>query len=397
MLTATNCQSGDQADPAIEDPEAPAKRRRRPPLWAKLLIGFGIVILVISLGAFVTYNLALDKIDRTFHQNDLLPPEAAAPVDGHTIDGALNILLLGTDERPGLPGNRADSIIILHVNADHDGVYLLSIPRDTLASIPAYPKTNFPGGKSKINGAFEFGSRNGAGRIGGFELLATTVSNLTGIKFNGAAIINFGGFTSIVEVLGGVDMYVDQETMSFDHDTNGDEWHYPNKRMVYHVGYQHLAPWQALDYVRQREFLKNGDYDRQRHQQQFIKAVANQAISKGLTDPTKLGRLLDAAGEALTVDRHGIDLKDWIFTFKNLPVNDMTMLRTNGGDYASLDCPDGSSCQVLTPESLRMFEAAKNDTLTDFVKAHPTWIAGDDAIQASATPTRTPPATTRSN
>jgi LCP family protein required for cell wall assembly len=366
------------------------------PLWAKLLIAFGAVILVISLGAFATMSLVLRKIDSSIPQTDLLPPDAAVAVDGHAIEGAMNILLLGTDERPGLGGNRADSIIILHVTANHDGVYLLSIPRDTLATIPAYAKTNYKGGREKINAAFEYGSRNGVGRAGGFELLASTVSNLTGIKFNGAAIVNFAGFTSIVEALGGVRMCVDEETKSWDHDTNGNEWFAPNKRMVYHVGCQDLLPWQALDYVRQREFLPDSDYGRQRHQQQFIKAVAKASLSKGLTDPTKLGTLLDAAGQALTVDLHGVALKDWVFTFKGLPIDKMVMLRTNGGNFVNLQCPDGSSCQQLNAESLKMFEAAKNDTLDGFVTTHPTWIAGDNTIQAPATASGTPTAPTPS-
>ncbi len=385
MLTTTKHVPG-EADPTGRGRAgAPPASKRKSPLWAKLLIGFGVAVLAVSLGAYATVNLVLHKIDTSVDQEQLLPTAAAVAPEGRTIDGAMNILLLGTDERPGLPGIRSDSIIILHVNKNHDGLYLLSIPRDTLATIPPYPKTNYKGGRGKINSAFEYGSRNGVGRSGGFELLATTVSNLTGIRFNGAAIINFAGFTSIVEALGGVYMCVDEETMSWDHDTNGKEWFKPAKRMVYHVGCQDLLPWQALDYVRQREFLRDGDYGRQRHQQQFIKAVAKAAISKGMTNPTKLGKLLEAAGQALTVDLQGIDLKDWVFTIKGLPIDNMVMLRTNGGNFAKVACPDGLDCEQLTAESLKMFEAAKNDTLEGFVKSHPTWIAGDKTIQAPVT------------
>jgi len=45
---------------------------------------------------------------------------------------------------------------------------------------------------------------------------------------------------------------------------------------VYNQGCRHLQPWEALDYVRQRENLPLGDYDRQRHQQQFMDAVFKQ-------------------------------------------------------------------------------------------------------------------------
>jgi hypothetical protein len=55
----------------------------------------------------------------------------------------------------------------------------------------------------------------------------------------------------------------------------------------------------------------------------------------------------------------------------------MIMLRTNGGKYASLKCPDGSSCQTLTRPSLDMFAAAKADDLGTFIDGHPTWVAKD--------------------
>ena len=145
--------------------------------------------------------------------------------------------------------------------------------------------------------------------------------------------------------------------------------------MVYEVGCRHLLPWQALNYVRQRKSLDDGDYGRQRHQQQFIKAVAKAALSQGLTDPRKLDKVLTAAGKALTVDYQNGSLAEWVFLAKGLPLENMIMLEANGGKYASVDCPDGSSCQQLTPDSLKMYQAVKNDTLPAFIQAHPDWIA----------------------
>jgi len=277
---------------------------------------------------------------------------------------------------------------VLHINAAHDKAYLLSIPRDTLTPIPAFAKSKFTGSKGdKINSAFEFGSRNDQGRTGGFELLANTVSQLTGLKFDGGAIINFDGFTSIVTALGGVNMCIDERTTSWDHDTNGNELRPGHKAMVYEVACRKLVPWQALDYVRQRKSIPDGDYGRQRHQQQFIKAVAKDALTQGLTDPVKLNKLLGAAGQALTVDRGAGSLTDWLFVLKSFKVDEMTMLLTNGGQYASVTCPDGSSCQVLNNDSKAMFTAALNDGLPAFISAHPKFVGADGAPTGATPPT----------
>ncbi len=366
-------------------------KKPKGPVWAKVLIGFGALMLVMSVGAFAAVNFALKQVDKAIEKRDMLG--GAQAVDTHKLDGPLNILLVGTDERPGLDGNRADTIIVMHVNAAHDNVYLLSVPRDTLAQIPAFPKAKFKGSKEKINAAFEHGSGNGLGRDGGFELLATTVSQVTGLTFNAGAIINFDGFTAVVEALGGVHMCIDAETTSLDHDFNGNElFNRKKEAMVYKVGCRDLLPWQALDYVRQRKSLDDGDYGRQRHQQQFIKAIAKAALSQGLTDPIKLNRVLTAAGKALTVDLGSGDLTDWVFLVKGLPIENMIMLAANGGKYASVTCPDGSSCQVLNKDSLDMFAAVKGDTLPAFIRAHPTWVAEQSGTVAgpSGAPSASP-------
>src|SRR5262249_55130414 len=141
---------------------------------------------------------------------------AAAPVfAGSAISGAINFLLVGVDTRPqsGWPSH-SDTIIIAHIPASHDRMYLISIPRDTNARIPADPATGVGGGNYKINAAFTGGSENGGGEAGGFQLLAQTIKNEWGVTFNGGAIINFSGFTDIVQKLGGVNMYVDETTVS---------------------------------------------------------------------------------------------------------------------------------------------------------------------------------------
>ena len=127
-----------------------------------------------------------------------------------------------------------------------------------------------------------------------------------GLRFNGAAIINFDGFLKVLEAIDGVDMCVDQETRSMHYDINGVEWNYKsvpkNIQKVYEVGCYPMQAWEALDFSRQRDF-PNGDYTRQRHQQQLLMAILKKVTSKGvLTDLGKVLELQKAAGDLFTLD-----------------------------------------------------------------------------------------------
>ena len=370
-----------QPAPAADRPGRHAPRRKRP-RWAVALVCIGTCLALLSAGTLVTIKVLLDRYTGAVDQQPMLGAAGVgAPVKGRSaLAGALNLLLVGVDERTVEDdplGTRADSIIVLHVDAAHDAAYMLSVPRDTVVDIPAFAKTRFTGTRTKINAAFQYGSDNGGGRGGGFELLATTVHNLTGMTFNAGAIVNFAGFESVVQTLGGVDLCVDQKVTSIHLNTHGQDLKKAGgPPMVYLPGCGHLEPWQALDYVRQRH-LKNGDYDRQRHQQQFLKALARKAAGSGLTNPVGLDKVLVAAGRTLTVDPGAASLTDWLFLLKGLGTDRVTMVRTNGGTYDSTKCPDGSSCEQLMPDSVAMFTAAKADSLPQFLATHQSWIAAD--------------------
>src|SRR5205823_5729871 len=134
--------------------------------------------------------------------------------------------------------------------------------------------------------------------------------------FDGAAVVDFGGFNKVVDQLGGVYMCVDERTESqhIGHDKDGKflaPWtgpdgsyrNYASTPEVYEVGCRHMAPWQALDYARQRKSIPDGDYGRQRHQQQLLKAIFDEARHQGVaTSPRKLDAMIRAVGSSLTVD-----------------------------------------------------------------------------------------------
>lgn len=362
-------------------------RTRRGPRWAKLCLILGSLLMVVS-GAVIVGGKAITAyFTGGIKQEDLLGSQRA---EGTNIEGPVNILLLGMDERANSQAMiRTDSIIIAHVTASRDAVYLISLPRDTRVDVPAFEPSGYRGGVQKLTEAFAVGNATAQGhgdpslegRQKGVQLMAMTLNGLVpgGLKFNAVALINYSGFRSMVEALGGVDMCIDQRVVSLHFDKNGKYVSDTIKKgipgYVYTPGCRTLQPWEALDYVRQRENLPNGDYDRQRHQQQFLFAVFKQLLSKGtLTDITKFSQLKDAAGELLTLDLGKTSIADWIFSFKSIRANDIVMIKTNAGKYSSQTI-DNKSYEVLSPDSLKLMKALQEDNIASFLVDHPDWIA----------------------
>ncbi|MFG1606879.1 LCP family protein [Actinoplanes sp. NPDC049265] len=354
-------------------------------------------------GAVAAMRATVSSATKSVKQQNLLGAVRRAPEREHvSVTGAKNILLVGVDTRKNQDPSaltRSDSIIILHIPAGHDKGYMVSLPRDSYVSIPAYDngKVRYRGGKAKINAAFAFGSQGLTGDkalSGGFELLALTVKKLTGITPDAGAIVDFQGFYNVVRVLGHVCMYVDETTKSvhkgrdnatgepavpYKLNSDGTVRHKiagttPN---TYKKGDHCFTPAEALDFVRQRDLLQNRDFDygRQRHQQQFLRAVLKQAVDDGLSSPQKLPGLLKAIGQTMTVDDGGIPLEDWVFAMRGIKPEDLVTLKTNDGKFHSDQIPGVGSVEILTELSLQMLKAVRNDDLAAFIQSHPEVVA----------------------
>jgi anionic cell wall polymer biosynthesis LytR-Cps2A-Psr (LCP) family protein len=220
------------------------------------------------------------------------------------------------------------------------------------------------------------------------ELLAETIKQAYGVSFDAAAIVDFVGFQKVVEVLGGVDMYVDQETTSVHRGFTADgKLKVPYIQYTrsdggtgleriagvtpktYHIGNQHLTAAEALDYVRQRELLPNSDYDRERHQQQFIKALFRQILSTDtLSNPVKLAKVLSVVGSAVTLDTGGVGLEDMVYAMRGVSADSVITVKTNKGTFHP--SPQNSGAESLDEDSLALLKACQEDTVDAFVLAH---------------------------
>ncbi|MFU8872116.1 LCP family protein [Micromonospora sp. SL4-19] len=354
------------------------------PRWARVCTIFGVVLMVLSGAVLIGYNALVARYEGAVRKEDLFGDQAAGATEKKSdIKGPLNILLVGIDPRKPEDRPLSDSIMILHVPASLDRGYLFSLPRDLRVDIPKFPKANFSGKTDKLNAAMSFGSvvpGQNPDPARGFELLAKTVQQVTGIeRFDAGAIINFAGFKKIVDAMGGVDMYIERDVTSEHRKPDGTMRElkpggggYLGPQAEYKKGNAHLKGWQALDYVRQR-YPHNGvpdsDYGRQRHQQQFIKAMVSQAFSADVvTNPVKLDRVLRAAGESLIFNGRGNSVVDFALALKGIRSDSIEMIKLPGASIGSGSAYKG---ERLLPAADDFFAALRTEQLDAFMLEHP--------------------------
>ena len=179
----------------------------------------------------------------------------------------------------------------------------------------------------KINAAFADG--------GGAPRLVKTINHMTGGKIDYPVIVDFNAVRKITDLVGGVDVVVDKTS----HDSYRFMQHkrYPTtpcrdgrgKRhncLLFKKGPLHLDGELAEYYVRQRTNLTDGDLDRGKRQQQYIRALMTK-VAKGdtLTNPAKFTALVKAVAESMTVD-NSMNVMDLAFALKGIRSSDMTFL-----------------------------------------------------------------------
>jgi LCP family protein required for cell wall assembly len=346
----------------MEDPasapagDGPAGHRVRKARFRRvaLLVAGTLAIVVVLAG--VGGALLLRRYNDAFNKDTLLAPGSRAGGPHASVKGPLNLLLIGSDERTGNPdaGQRSDTIIIAHIPSSMDHVYLISVPRDLRVKIPPDPSMNFSGDTTKINAAFEYGH----GGVGGAQLVSATLTDLVGVQFDGAAVINFGGLKEAVDVLGGVEMCVDTQVVSI----------HTNK--VFQPGCRLMNSTDVLDYLRQRNF-PDGDYSRQRHQQQFLKAFLRRAVATGAgSNPVKLDSLLRSVASTMTVDTGEMALPDLVFALRDLRPDNITGIKIPSG----VDTIDQTSYVVTDPDADGLFDAIRTDSMARWAKDNQAWV-----------------------
>lgn len=360
--------------------------RRRPRwVWLGAAIAAGAVLLAggaVAVGYALRDRYEVPTADLFGAPSPSLGPSASpTPEPGADITGPLNILIVGVDTRESVPGwePHADAVTILHVPRGLTKGYLFSLPRDLVVDIPAFPKSGYRGGRTKLTHAMSYGSRRGKAEPSaaqGFQLLAQTVGRYTGIqRFDAGAVLNFRGFRELVDAVGGIDLYVDQRVASIHlrpdgrgRAPGGGSTGYSGPQMVYEVGVRHLNGWQALDYSRQR-YLTGGDYARQRHHQQLIRAVLAKALSGNIArDPVQLDRVLRALGDTLVFDGRGRKPIDFAYALSGLRPEGLVLVGLPGSGVGR---GSGYRGEQLTAEGRKFITELRAGRADQYLKAHP--------------------------
>jgi LCP family protein required for cell wall assembly len=280
-----------RASPENTGATAPAKRRRRrTSLVDKLLIGTGLglaLLVVVGLvGAHVVTNQVLGDVQRIPDVFGAINP-ATRPQKPAGAEKTLNFLLMGVDTGQGSGQQRSDVVMLVHVSADRRTASFVSVPRDTWVPVPGK-------GMNRINTAYS---------LGGGTLLVQTVEQLTNLRVDHFAVMDFAGFKGITDAFGGVDFRVPADSG-------------PIK-----AGQNHLDGDATLAYLRRTDNRSTSELTQIRHQQAVIRALMSKANARGLlSSPTGTLHIADSVAKAVSVDDSlgNGDLRSLLLSMRNL-------------------------------------------------------------------------------
>lgn len=198
--------------------------------------------------------------------------EAIQPTITPELDESINILLLGTDARIGDEVSRTDAIILVRLDAKTKRVSMLSFPRDLWVDIPNH-------GKNKINAAYPIGEKLG-GPSYGAALAKRTVSELTGLPIDNFILINFEGFVTLIDKIGGITIDVPKRIVDNAYPVDEYPGDVRTKQIMFEPGSQVMDGATALIYSRTRH--ADSDFGRNQRQQQVLLAIFDQIRKQGL-------------------------------------------------------------------------------------------------------------------
>lgn len=269
----------------------PKKKRR---LWLKITLAV-VLVLFIGTGTYVytIYHNAKKTVNDKMHQTVSTIDNDTAKEKVNNLN-AINILLLGVDQRPGDQG-RSDALIVLSLDPQKEKMNLVSIPRDTRAEIVG------KGREDKINHAFAYG---------GADMSIATVENLLDIDLDYYVKVNMEGLTDLVDTLGGIT--VDNQIDWYDEGFYKKGYHFQKGLLT-------LDGDQTLGYVRMRHKDPEGDFGRTKRQRQVIEAVIDRGAS--FASINKINDMIDVLGNNMATNMDFDDMKNLLLHYKNTRKN----------------------------------------------------------------------------
>lgn len=309
--------------PPIRDPfltpirESPKKKWS----WVAILIWFLIAfffVAVLSLAGFFVYRFGFAAQQITGTESSQSPlttfTEVASSAREENLDGfddgRINILLLGIagTEKPG--AQLTDTIIIASIDTTTHKVALLSLPRDLLYKYPQ-------GHHAKINTLY---SRSIAANDSP-QFLLDAVKDITGQSIHYYVVLDFAGFTQIIDTIGGVNVDVEFDI---------DDPRYPGPGYSYEhftleKGFQQFDGQTALKYARSRHNDPEGDFGRTKRQQKIMQAARHKMFSLGtILNPFRVNELLTTLSKHIDTNIAPDEIRSFISLVKQVDTTNIT-------------------------------------------------------------------------
>lgn len=246
-----------------------------------------------------------------------------------------NVLISGSDTRGGFDENgRSDVIMIATVNPKTHTILLTSVPRDF------YVTTACDAGDGCMQGALDKITHTG---IHGTNTTKRTVEQLLGIEINYTFKVGFDTVTELVDILGGVDVYVEPGYAVHTSYLNVNE------------GINHLNGEQALTFARERYSYTEGDRQRTKNQQQVLMGIVKEATKPSVI--TNYATIMDTMANTFSTTMSNAEITDLIkYQLNNNPTWKMEQYMVDGtgdtlmcaelGDAASVMVPDQSTVKM---------------------------------------------------
>ncbi|MFI7441297.1 LCP family protein [Nonomuraea indica] len=321
-----------------------------------------------SLTGYTVYRDAFGAIKKKDVNKDIINPRPPST-------GALNVLLVGSDTRAGKEnakygqaqarmadagGKRTDTMILMHISPNRDKAQLVSFPRDSMVQIPQCKnettKQVMPPRRDMINSAYS---------SGGIACTMSTIEQLTGIRVDHFVEVDFSGFKSIVDALGGIEICLQSGVND------------KASKLTLPPGKSRLNGEQALGFVRLRKYGDGSDIQRIKRQQIFLsKVVAKATSSDLLVNVPKLTGFIKATAQSVTMDPELANNQE-----KLIEIAQSAQKMTAGGvkfiTVPWMPDPENENRVVWKPEAKDLWAAILSDTEI----AQPT-----PSASASATP-----------
>jgi LCP family protein required for cell wall assembly len=248
----------------------------------------------------------------------------------------MNLLLLGIDQRPNEDPNttRTDTMIVFSLDPATKTAGMLSIPRDLYVPLPNR-------GQDRINTAHVYG---------GPEYASKAVEYNLGIPIHHYVRVNFKALTTLVDLVGGIDIYVDEDINDQAYPDQG----YGYDPFVISAGWHHMDGAIALKYARTRH--GSSDFYRMRRQQQVIMALRDRVL--GTDAVTKLlpnaPQILLTLKTAIDTDLSPSEIVQLALWAKDLSSDRIARVVVDESSVQSWTTPNGSSVLVPIRERIHL-------------------------------------------